>query len=76
MEIAPLDNPPAAEFFRSYLKLVVTTHHVMFEKLLFAGDGITLELAELFEDAGNIYLDISTRINESREQNGSLEIEE
>jgi hypothetical protein len=52
------------DFFRSYLKEVVTIHHVMFEKLLFQGKGIPLELAELFEDAGNTYLECSERISE------------
>jgi hypothetical protein len=52
------------EFFRSYLMQVVTIHSAMFEKLLFKGEGIPIELAELFEDAGNTYLDIAERIND------------
>ena len=51
------------EFFRSYLKEIVTIHYVMFHKLLFEGNGVPLELAELFEDAGNVYLDISEEIS-------------
>ncbi len=51
------------DFFRSYLKEVVTIHHVMFHKLLFQGNGVPLELAELFEDAGNVYLDLSEEIS-------------
>ena len=51
------------DFFRSYLKQVVTIHHAMFQKLLFESEGVPLELAELFEDAGNAYLDISDQIS-------------
>jgi hypothetical protein len=64
MRAGPRDNVPVIEFFREYLKQVVTTHRVMFEKLLFESEGVPLELAELFEDAGNTYLDISERISQ------------
>lgn len=56
------------EFFRSYLKQVVTIHSAMFDKLLFQGEGIPVELAELFEDAGNTYLDIAERINDEHQR--------
>jgi hypothetical protein len=56
------------EFFRSYLKQVVTIHAAMFEKLLFQGEGIPIELAELFEDAGNTYLDIAERISDEQQR--------
>jgi hypothetical protein len=68
MEIGPLDNELNVDFFRTYLKQVVTIHHVMFEKLLFQSNGIPLELAELFEDAGNVYLDISEQISKRHEK--------
>jgi len=64
MDAGPIENVVVIEFFRSYLQQVVTVHHVMFEKLLFEDDGIPLELAELFEDAGNSYLNIADRISE------------
>ncbi len=43
---------------------VVSIHRVMFEKLLFGEDAtISPELADLFEDAGKTYLQISERIS-------------
>ena len=54
------------DFSRIYLKQVVTIHQAMFERLLFAEDAtVSLELAELFHDAGKTYLQISERINET-----------
>ena len=54
------------DFLRSYLQQVVTIHQAMFEKLLFEEDAaVGRDLAELFRDAGNTYLQISERINES-----------
>ena len=54
------------DFSRTYLKQVVTIHQAMFERLLFADDAtVSLELAELFNDAGKTYLKISERINET-----------
>ncbi len=50
------------DFLRSHLQQVVTIHYAMFEKLLFQGEGLPLELADLFEDAGNAYLNISDQI--------------
>jgi hypothetical protein len=53
------------DFYRSQLKQVVSIHRVMFEKLLFEDDSaVSLELAELFEDAGKTYLKIAERISE------------
>jgi len=55
------------DFSRIYLKQVVAIHQAMFEKLLFDEDAaLSLDLAELFHDAGKTYLQISERINESR----------
>ena len=54
------------DFSRTYLKQVVTIHQAMFERLLFDQDAaVSLELAELFDDAGRTYLQISERINEA-----------
>ena len=56
----------AVDFSRTYLKQVVTIHQAMFERLLFDQDAaVSLELAELFDDAGRTYLQISERINEA-----------
>jgi hypothetical protein len=57
-----LGDDLVVDFLRSYLQQVVTIHYAMFEKLLFQSEGLPLELAELFEDAGNAYLDISDQI--------------
>ena len=54
------------DFSRTYLKQVVTIHQAMFERLLFAEDAaVSVDLAELFHDAGLTYLQIAERINES-----------
>jgi len=54
------------DFSRTYLKQVVAIHQAMFEKLLFDEDAaMSLDLAELFHDAGRTYLQISERINET-----------
>jgi len=53
------------DFSRTYMKQVVAIHQAMFEKLLFDEDAaVSLDLAELFHDAGRTYLQISERINE------------
>jgi hypothetical protein len=62
------------DFSRSYLKQVITIHQAMFEKLLFDEDAaISLDLAELFHDAGKTYLQISERINETCLSHHSLQ---
>jgi hypothetical protein len=62
------------DFSRTYLKQVVTIHQALFEKLLFAEDAaVSLELAELFQDAGRTYLQISTRISETCLSHHSLQ---
>ena len=54
------------DFSRTYLKQVVAIHQAMFEKLLFDDDAaVSLDLADLFQDAGRTYLQISERINET-----------
>lgn len=53
------------DFSRNYMKQVVAIHQAMFEKLLFdEGAAVSLDLAELFRDAGRTYLKIAERINE------------
>ena len=62
------------DFSRTYLKQVVTIHQAMFEKLLFDQDAaVSLELAELFQDAGRTYLQISKRISETCLSHHSLQ---
>jgi len=51
-------------FFSKDLRRIVSIHTVMFQKLLHEEEGLPLELAALFEDVGNRYLDISERISE------------
>ena len=72
MTIAPVEDLAAADdldrdrimdYFREELRRIVSTHTVMFDKLLFQDDNLPLELAELFEDIANTYLDISERIS-------------
>ena len=51
---------------RSYLQQVVTIHGEMFRRLLAdSQQPLPLELAELFEDAANTYLDLSEAITGS-----------
>jgi hypothetical protein len=53
---------------------VVAIHQAMFEKLLFDERAtVSLELAELFQDAGRTYLQISERINETYLSQHSLQ---
>lgn len=54
------DDP--LQYFRDELQRIVTTHSVMFDKMLFQEKELPIELAELFEDAANTYLDIAERI--------------
>jgi len=64
----------AVDFSRAYMKQVVAIHQVMFERLLFAEDAaVSLDLAELFQDAGRTYLQISERINETYLSHHSLQ---
>ncbi|MDP1583555.1 MAG: hypothetical protein Q8M18_09025 [Bradyrhizobium sp.] len=64
----------AVEFSRTYMKQVVAIHQAMFEKLLFDEKaGVSLELAELFHDAGRTYLQISERINATYLSHHSLQ---
>jgi hypothetical protein len=62
------------DFSRTYLKQVVAIHQMMFERLLFADDAtVSIDLAELFQDAGKTYLQISERINETYLSHHSLQ---
>jgi hypothetical protein len=59
--------PSSWTFHRLYLRQVVSIHQAMFQKLLFEEDSaIGLDLAELFQDVGKAYLQISDRISENR----------
>lgn len=71
MQFDPGGSDLILQFFRSYLQQVVTIHHAMFEKLLFQSEDVAVELAELFEDAGNVYLDISEQISRRQQDDGS-----
>lgn len=48
---------------RADVKRVVSIYHVMFSKLLSERAELPLELAELLEEAGNRYLDMSEQIS-------------
>jgi hypothetical protein len=62
------------DFYQSYLKQVVSIHQAMFAKLLFEEDSaVGPELAELFQDVGRTYLQISRRINENCSSYRSLQ---
>ena len=61
-----IDASITVDFSRTYLKQVVAIHQAMFEKLLFDDDAaVSLDLADLFQDAGRTYLQISERINQT-----------
>jgi hypothetical protein len=55
-----------AMFFQRDLRRIVSTHSEMFRRLLDEEGMLPLELAALFEDVGNRYLDIAERIRELR----------
>jgi len=53
------------DFYRIHLKQVVAIHQAMFQKLLFEeNSAVGVELAELFQDVGRTYLQISEQISE------------
>ena len=54
------------DFYRLHLRQVVSIHQAMFQKLLFEEDlPVGVDLAELFQDVGKAYLQISERISEN-----------
>jgi hypothetical protein len=54
------------DFYRLHLRQVVAIHQMMFQKLLFEEDSaMGQDIAELFQDVGRAYLQISERISES-----------
>jgi hypothetical protein len=70
----PNNTGTTVDFSRTYMKQVVTIHQAMFEKLLFDENAaVGLELAELFQDAGGTYLQISKRISETYLSHHSLQ---
>ena len=59
----------AMDFYRIRLKEVVAIHQVMFQKLLFEeNSAVGPVLAELFQDVGKRYLQISKQISENCSQ--------
>ena len=64
MDSTESETEVISAFFRSHLQQVVQIHGVMFDRLLSEDLDIPLELAELFEDAANTYLEISEAIAE------------
>lgn len=58
------DSDRIVAFFRRELLEIVSTHRVMFDRLLFQREKLSLQLADLFEDVGNRYLDISDIISD------------
>lgn len=71
-----LTNPSEViEFLLADIKCVVRIHHAMFEKLLSGNMEIPLELAEIFEDVANRYLDISEAISELHRPQRQLQVE-
>lgn len=70
------DASTITEYFQTYLQQVVTLHTAIFRKLLFESEGVPLDLAELFEDAGNTYLDLAEDIVQHHAHRRLLKIEE
>jgi hypothetical protein len=66
----PSDPESIVAFFRRDLRGIVSTHKLMFERLLFQKEQLSLQLADLFEDVGNTYLDISEIISELHRPRG------
>lgn len=64
------------DHLRAYLQQIVTLHTAMFQRLLFEGEGVPLELAELFEDAGNTYITLSESVSKHHLQRRLSQIKE
>ena len=54
-----------------YLKRVTLVHNEMVQHLVNNGDTPSLELAAMFENAANLYLDISDEISMSQKKSDS-----
>lgn len=54
----------AVSRFQAQVRQVVTIHQAMFDKLLADHVDLPLELAELLEDAANVYLGLSEEISQ------------
>lgn len=72
----PAHGDMMIEYLRAHLQQVVTLHTAMFEKLLFESPDLPLELAELFEDTANRYLDFAERISRHYRERRLLDVEE
>ncbi len=55
-------GPGEMREYYAYLRRVAAIHHEAVRRLVDHGDTNPLELAELFEDTANLYLDISENI--------------
>jgi hypothetical protein len=63
-QIIPAPSSAAAtDMLGAYLRQVVSIHTKMFEKLLFDQRAMSHELADLFEEAGTSYLQLSEMIS-------------
>lgn len=60
----PSENFGIAFFVRQYLVQVVTIQNAMLQRLLDERHDLPLDLAEVFEDAANTYMDLSVMISE------------
>ena len=56
---------------RDYLKRVTLVHNEIVQRLVNNGDTPSLELAAMFENAANLYLDISDEISMSQKKSDS-----
>ncbi len=70
------DGEVVSDYLQAYLQQVVSLHMAMFQKLLFDSDGVPAELAELFEDVGRTYLDLSESISRHHLQRRLSQVEE
>ena len=68
----PPDNSGIAFFVRQYLAQVVTIQNAMLQRLLDERHDIPLDLAEVFEDAANTYMDLSLMISERHKDRAKL----
>lgn len=75
-DLEQVEADTIVDHLRSYLQQVVTLHTAMFQRLLFDGEGVPLELAELFEDAGNTYISLSESISRHHLQRRLSQVEE
>jgi hypothetical protein len=61
--VAVPETNPSVQALRVSLMDAITLHALIFEKLLFQGRDLPLDLAELLEDVGNTYINFSESIS-------------